>query len=403
MGSVGRGTTIDYVQTSYGLDDSFEWFGGSVNCKHLVAYRGLDDDFDTDNGYSGIVQYALAVKDPALSDVSNSSGFESDNDNPGTAETRYPKTSVKFYNVTQVGAFRCASNIINSGVVPTSVLHRRGARLRRNSDINIFNSILMNNWRGLFLDGALALANTDQDSLRFRNNIIAGDFVTTWTGPTYGGTKSLAAEDAGTRTRLFNVAYSNDSINTCSLLVNAWDFLNPDYRPNVAGAGALVVDPTNLSTGADLTTFVDIDNSLFTPSQAYDFVTNVAENGGGATNGIIAVTIAKPSGWNITVPGLTLTGTNQSGTNGTSNVFGGSPNNNGDWFFRQDANFVYATSKPGVIISKSGLSAVGFIATRKVSTSTGTNQNLGVTIESGSGGDKTDANNSALVGLSTSN
>lgn len=403
MGSVGRGTTIDYVQTSFGLDDSFEWFGGAVNCKHLVAYRGLDDDFDTDNGYSGIVQYALGVRDPALSDISNSSGFESDNDNPGTAETRYPKTSCKFYNVTQIGAFRCSSNTAGTGVVPTSVLHRRGARLRRNSDINIFNSILMNNWRGLFLDGTLALNNTDQDSLRFRNNIIAGDFTTTWTGTTYGGTKSLAAEDAATRTRLFNVAYSNDSVHTCSLLVNAWDFLNPDYRPNTAGDGALVTDPTNLSTGADLTTFVDIDNTLFTPSQTYDFVANVAENGGGSTSGIISLTIAKPSGWDIKVPGLTLTGTNQSGTNGTSNVFGGTPNNNGDWFFRQDANFVYATSKPGIIISKSGISSVGFIATRKVSTSTGTNQNLGITIESGSGGDKTDANNSALLGLSTSN
>lgn len=403
MGSVGRGTTIDYVQTSYGLDDSFEWFGGSVNCKHLVAYRGLDDDFDTDNGYSGIVQYALGIKDPALSDVSNSSGFESDNDNPGTAETRYPKTSVKFYNVTQIGAFRCASNANASGVVPTSVLHRRGARLRRNSDINIFNSILMNNWRGLFLDGTLALNNTDQDSLRFRNNIIAGDFTTTWTGPTYGGTKSLAAEDAGTRTRLFNVNYSNDSVNTCSLLVNAWDFLNPDFRPNTAGAGALVTDPTNLTVGADLTTYIDIDNTQFTPSQAYDFIANVFENGGGATSGIITVIIAKSSGWDITVPGLTLTGVNQSGTNGTSNVFGGTSNNNGDWFFRQDAGNVYATSKAGVVISKSGLASLGFIATRKVSTSTGTNQNLGITIGTGSGGDNSDGNNNALLNLSTSN
>ena len=41
----GSGTTVDYVQVSYSNDDSFEWFGGSVDCKHLVALAGLDDDF----------------------------------------------------------------------------------------------------------------------------------------------------------------------------------------------------------------------------------------------------------------------------------------------------------------------------------------------------------------------
>ena len=37
FGSVGSGTTVDYVQVSYSGDDSYEWFGGDVNCKHLVA------------------------------------------------------------------------------------------------------------------------------------------------------------------------------------------------------------------------------------------------------------------------------------------------------------------------------------------------------------------------------
>lgn len=44
LGSVGSGTEIDHVQVSYSNDDSFEWFGGTVNCKYLVAYKGWDDD-----------------------------------------------------------------------------------------------------------------------------------------------------------------------------------------------------------------------------------------------------------------------------------------------------------------------------------------------------------------------
>ncbi len=400
MGSVGRGTTIDYVQASFINDDAFEWFGGTVNCKHLVAYRCLDDDFDTDNGFSGTVQYALGVKDPAVSDnptVSTSEGWESDNEAVGTNQALQPKTSASFYNVTQIGAFRCASNTNGTGVQPSAIGFRRGARIRRNSDLKIYNSILMNNWRGLFIDGALALANADQDSLVFRNNIIAGDFTSTWTAP-YNATKSFSAEDAATRTRLNNIDYSNDSVNTCSLLTNAWNFLSPDYRPNIGGAGAVVTDPTNLSTGTDLAPIVEIDGSLFTANQATDFLVDVLENGGGASNGIITITIPKPSGWNITVPGLTLTGVNQSGTNGTSNVSGGTPNTNGNWNFLDDGTNVIATSKPGIIIPKSGFVQIGFTATRKGTTSNGTNQSLVVNV--GGGSDNSAANNGTVVGLS---
>ncbi|PGH39981.1 MAG: hypothetical protein CRN43_05800, partial [Candidatus Nephrothrix sp. EaCA] len=40
LGGVGSGTVLDYIQVSYSGDDSFEWFGGTVNAKHLIAYRG---------------------------------------------------------------------------------------------------------------------------------------------------------------------------------------------------------------------------------------------------------------------------------------------------------------------------------------------------------------------------
>ncbi len=68
--AVGSGTTIDHVQVSYSGDDSYEWFGGTVNAKYLVAYRGFDDDFDTDWGFTGKVQYALSLRDPEYADQS---------------------------------------------------------------------------------------------------------------------------------------------------------------------------------------------------------------------------------------------------------------------------------------------------------------------------------------------
>ena len=85
MGAVGKGTTIDYVQVSNAADDSYEWFGGSVDCKHLIAYKGLDDDWDMDNGFSGRIQFGISMRDSMVADVSQSNGFEIDNDAGGSS------------------------------------------------------------------------------------------------------------------------------------------------------------------------------------------------------------------------------------------------------------------------------------------------------------------------------
>ena len=73
--AVGSQTVIDHVQCSYIKDDSFEWFGGTVNCRNLVAFRGWDDDFDTDAGFRGTVQFAVSVRDIQVSDKSKSKSY----------------------------------------------------------------------------------------------------------------------------------------------------------------------------------------------------------------------------------------------------------------------------------------------------------------------------------------
>ncbi len=174
FGGVGNGTTVDYVQVSYANDDSFEWFGGTVNCSHLIAYKGLDDDFDTDNGYSGKVQFAIAVRDPQVADVSGSNAFESDNDANGSSLT--PQTSAVFSNVTVVGPIQ--SNATTSNVANINSLFQHGAQIRRNSAISIFNSAIIGYpIAGLFVDatkGTPTDTNIANGKLVFQNNIIAG-------------------------------------------------------------------------------------------------------------------------------------------------------------------------------------------------------------------------------------
>jgi hypothetical protein len=92
FGGVGSGTVVDHIQVSYGRDDSFEFFGGTVNVSHLVSFAPDDDNFDFDLGYTGTVTKAIAIADSnsthSLSGGSpDSNGIELDNNATGTATT----------------------------------------------------------------------------------------------------------------------------------------------------------------------------------------------------------------------------------------------------------------------------------------------------------------------------
>ena len=58
----GRGTTLEFVQSLAGLDDSFEWFGGAVDGRYLVSYESGDDHFDWTEGYRGRNQFLIGFQ-----------------------------------------------------------------------------------------------------------------------------------------------------------------------------------------------------------------------------------------------------------------------------------------------------------------------------------------------------
>jgi len=147
MACVGSGTTIDHIQVSYAKDDAFEWFGGTVNCKYLIAYKTQDDDFDTDNGFNGSVQFGLIVRDSSIADVSKSEAFESDNDGSGSA--LLPQTKAVFCNVSAFGPQATPDNIGNSNYLGAAV------QIRRNSSLSIFNSAFVGWKTGILIDAGL--------------------------------------------------------------------------------------------------------------------------------------------------------------------------------------------------------------------------------------------------------
>lgn len=238
---VGSATTIDHVQVSYCGDDSFEWFGGSVNAKYLVAYRGFDDDWDTDWGFTGKVQYAVSLRDPNVADQSASNGFESDNFNNGFVQTPaanagLPQTAPVFANVSNF-AFNSAPNTTNApgGSGP----YQSAMHLRRNTAISIFNSLFVGYPEGLRLDSetsvtyASTLDNATAERMQLRGIVLANTGVAS-------STVNLAVRGAGSVTNaqaqaFFNTpAFGNQVIESsalASLLLNPQTF-NLTGTPN---------------------------------------------------------------------------------------------------------------------------------------------------------------------------
>jgi hypothetical protein len=176
LGGVGAGTQIDHIQVSFGGDDSFEWFGGNVDAKYLISFRGLDDDFDTDFGYSGRVQFGLIVRDKDISDAAgDSNGFESDNSG-GTGLNKLPITKAVFSNITSIGPKR--DGTVN---LPVGEKFERAIFTRRNTALSIHNSIFVGWEKGWHVNGLPTFdnynANLNIDSLGLVQNIIISNNI----------------------------------------------------------------------------------------------------------------------------------------------------------------------------------------------------------------------------------
>jgi len=172
MGSVGSGTTISHIQSSYGLDDAFEWFGGTVNCDHLIAYKTTDDDFDCDFGFRGNVQFAIAFRSSNLADPSSgSNSFEVDND--GSGSTNAPFTAPTFSNVSVFGPKQDSTTMIDANF-------KRALHLRRSNKIKIFNSFFTGFPQGIVIDGSNTKTHAENNELQIKNCVL--NLMDNWSG-----------------------------------------------------------------------------------------------------------------------------------------------------------------------------------------------------------------------------
>ena len=232
LGGVGKGTTIEYVQVSYSGDDSFEWFGGNVNCRYLVSLNAIDDDFDMDFGFRGNLQFGFALRDPNLADISGSNGFETDNDGTGTYNS--PRTLPVISNFTVIGPMS------DTSFTAYNPNFRRGAHIRRAAQTSIYNSIVMGFPVGLLLDGSAVRYAAVGDTLQIRNSIWAGlrknNGITTnqsgfnaeewFDNPTFGNRRFVQCSQVGLIDP-FNLTNPNPLPSSSSPAVSGASFSNP--------------------------------------------------------------------------------------------------------------------------------------------------------------------------------
>jgi NACalpha-BTF3-like transcription factor len=251
--SVGRGTVIDHIQVSYSGDDAYEWFGGYVNAKYLISYKTEDDDFDTDNGYRGMVQYGVALRTNDIVDTDAANTFESDNDAAGS--TAEPFTHAIFSNISAFGPSITATN---PATLQTKHADGSAMRLRRNTRLQIYNTAILGWGKGLRIESDGSQTSANSDLLTVQNCIIAG----------IRGDYFIQDPNATVMTAATEEAWYKDAKRHNSTLVNNTDvkitdpfnFTSPNFQPETDSP---VKNASYWYAGTTNTTEASIDNSFF--------------------------------------------------------------------------------------------------------------------------------------------
>lgn len=199
---VGRGTQVDYVQVKMNRDDGVEFFGGTVDIKHVVLNGIRDDSLDWTFGWTGRVQFLVAQQRGDDADM----GIEADNNDINN--NLEPRSNPTIYNMTLVGdpttTFGTESNV--------------GMVLRRGTATTIRNTVVVGfkSW-GIDINGSASAAQAQAGALSVRHSIFFGN----------------GSVRAGAQYSPASVAFMNDPTVRIADpgLVDPFNLTTPNFRP----------------------------------------------------------------------------------------------------------------------------------------------------------------------------
>lgn len=209
---VGAGTTVDYVQVHMNKDDGVEFFGGTVNVKHVLLTGIADDCLDWTDGWQGKAQFVVAQQYDDASD----NGIEADNnaENNDAAPRSMPTLS----NITLIGS-------------PSSDKSDAGMLLREGTAAKIHNAIVIGfNEACIDIDHTATFEQAQAGNLTIKSSIVscaaqnaaAADFL----------------EEDGDPVTVQSIFEAADAGNAVAdpQLTDSFSVAGADYRP---GSGSL--------------------------------------------------------------------------------------------------------------------------------------------------------------------
>jgi ABC-type branched-subunit amino acid transport system substrate-binding protein len=211
---VGRGTTVDFVQVHQGQDDGVEFFGGTVDVRHLLVTAPGDDCFDWTLGWSGRAQYVVAQQWPDTGDQ----GIEADNNGneEGTLRDSLPRALPTLSNFTLIGS-------------PESSASDLGVLLREGTGARLHNVIVMGFNEACFdIDHAETFANAFGSGGTPTGQIVFESSILNCVTPFVDG----EAEDTVLLSDFFNAQPGSAVIDP--LIKAPYNISSPDYRPGAS-------------------------------------------------------------------------------------------------------------------------------------------------------------------------
>jgi len=157
FGAVGDRTIIENIEVFSNLDGGYEWFGGTVNTRWLIAAFCADDGFDYDEGWRGNNQFWFCIQ------ATDKAGRIGEHDGGTINETAPPFATPHIYNATYIGA---GSDAFPEGDGDFALL------FRDNAGGVYFNSILTE-YNGASNGGAINIE--DIQGADSRERLEAGD------------------------------------------------------------------------------------------------------------------------------------------------------------------------------------------------------------------------------------
>ncbi|HRC56486.1 MAG TPA: hypothetical protein PKU97_11215 [Kofleriaceae bacterium] len=213
LAGVGSGTVIDYVQLHGGSDDGIEFFGGTVNAKHLLVSQNGDDGFDSDNGYNGKIQFLIVQNITPDGAREASNGYETDNHGTAASYDAEPRTKPTIYNATFVGDKDYTAGTSFAGV------------FRRGTSGHYYNHVFMNFAKGIEFRDVATKAQLDAGNLFIKSSLF---FQAPAPAPQAAGDIDEAA--------YLGVAANNNRVDVDPGIPGMTNKTSPSFKPMAAAA-----------------------------------------------------------------------------------------------------------------------------------------------------------------------